>query len=90
MKKLAAALIAAAFAAAPAFAGYYDEEKAVCANAVAQELGKPLGDATVYLKKVRDKRIKRVTVLVKFTDGQSATGECFIRKGEVESVSLEA
>lgn len=90
MKKLAAAAIAAAVLTTPAFAGYYDEEKAVCANAVAEELGKPLDDAIVYLKKVRDKRVMRVKVLVKFPDGQSTTAECHIRKGEVEAVNLEA
>ena len=90
MKKLTAAFIAAAFVTAPVFANTYNEEKAVCASAVGAELGKSVDDATVVLKKVRDKRVMRVTVLVKFPDGQNTTAECFIRKGEVETVNLEA
>jgi hypothetical protein len=91
MKKLfASAIVAGAVLSAPAFANNYNEEKAVCANAVGAELGKPVDEAIVFLKKVRDRRVMRVTVLVKFPDGQSATAECFIRKGEVEAVNLEA
>ena len=68
----------------------YSEETALCASAIASESGRSLDDASITLKKMRDRAVKRLTVQVRYSDGASSTGECFIRKGEVESVSVEA
>lgn len=91
--KTSISLIAAAgvLISAPAFASErYSEETSLCASAIATEAGRSLDDANVTLKKMRDRAVKRLTVLVKYADGASSTGECFIRKGEVESVKIEA
>lgn len=92
MKILATSLAAAGvLLTASAFASErYSEETALCASAIATETGRSLDDANITLKKMRDRAVKRLTVQVKFSDGASSTGECFIRKGEVESVNVEA
>ncbi|GJL92306.1 hypothetical protein [Hyphococcus sp.] len=83
--------IAGILLSASAFASErYSEETALCASAIASESGRSLDDANVTLKKMRDRAVKRLTVQVKYSDGASNTGECFIRKGEVESVNIEA
>lgn len=92
MKSLTAALTIAALTlgASAAASERYSEETALCAAAIAGEAGRSLDDANVTLKKMRDRAVKRLTVQVKYADGASSTGECHIRKGEVEQVSVEA
>jgi CHASE3 domain sensor protein len=92
MKTIISAIAAAGvlFGASAIASERYSEETALCASAIATESGRSLDDASVTLKKMRDRAVKRLTVQVKYSDGASSTGECFIRKGEIESVSVEA
>ncbi len=79
-----------ALAASPAFAADFNGAKAVCADAIAAQTGRSLDGATTKLLKARDGALLRVTVSVSYPDGAKATGECRIRRGELQSVDIKA
>ncbi|MCB2112008.1 MAG: hypothetical protein KDD85_00505 [Parvularculaceae bacterium] len=64
--------------------------KALCAEALAQKTGRTLDDANTRLVKARDGGVLKVTVSVKFEDGEKSFGECKVRRGEVLSVTPRA
>lgn len=72
-----------------AHAANFDDERDICAQAIADELNRSLDDSYVRVKKARSGRVSRITVQVKFADGESAVAECFIRSGEIEKVDLQ-
>lgn len=85
------ALVAALSAAlsAPAHAGQWDEEIAMCVDAIAVELGEDPANANADLKALRDRATKRLTLEVDFASGREAVGVCEIRRGEFSSVEIK-
>ena len=61
--------------------------KAVCAEALAQQAGRTLDDAKTRLVKARQGGVLKVTVSVKFNDGEKSFAECKVRRGEVLSIT---
>lgn len=84
---LAAALTAALFA--PAHAGRWDSEIALCVDAIAAELGEDPANAKAELKALRDRATKRLTLEVDFASGREATGVCEIKRGQFSSVEIK-
>jgi hypothetical protein len=89
MWKPIAAAIAALTSISAASAANFDDERDICAQAIATELNRSLDDSYVRVKKARSGRVSRVTVQVKFADHESVVAECFIRSGEIEKVDLQ-
>lgn len=87
---IAAAGLALALVAGPAFAGAWDEAKAVCADAIAAEAGLTGQAFDAKLEKARDGGVKRLTVKLTPESGASVVGECKVKSGEVVSVQLKA
>lgn len=83
------AMIASVFAliAPSAFATDFMAAKAVCAEALANEVGRSLDEAKTKLVKAREGGVLKVTVELKFDDGEKAFGECKVRSGEVLSLT---
>jgi hypothetical protein len=75
--------------AGPAFAGPWEEAKAVCADAIAAEAGFADGSFDARLEKVRDGATQRLTVKLTPAEGAAVTGECRIKRGEVVDVTLK-
>lgn len=86
------AIIASLFAtlSTAASAADFNGAKAVCADAIAVKQGKSLDGARTKLVKARDGATLRVVVEVAYPDGASAKGECRVRRGEIQSVELDA
>ncbi|MFZ5615906.1 MAG: hypothetical protein ACOZAA_01090 [Pseudomonadota bacterium] len=90
MLKTAISTIAFLIAASPAFASDFNGAKAVCADAIALEAGRSLNGAKTKLVKARDGATMRITVKVTFEDGAPITGECKVKGGAVQSVTLKS
>lgn len=86
-------LMIAAFAAATAFstanAANYDEQRDLCAAAIAEEIGRAGDAADATVKKARDRRLFRITVELKFADDARVVAECFIRDNVVEKLEIQ-
>ncbi|HRX40609.1 MAG: hypothetical protein R3C54_15305 [Parvularculaceae bacterium] len=85
-------LIAAAalLVAGPAFAGSWDAESTLCANAIAAEAGVDGSLYSVKTTKTRPGATKRVTVELRADGKDTLTGECKIKRGEVVGLEMEA
>lgn len=85
------AVAAAAFAAAgtAAHAGKWDDEMAICLEAIATEAGEDAAGARADLKAVRDRATKRLTIEVDFASGREVTGVCEIARGKFSSVKIK-
>lgn len=70
-------------------AGEWDDETALCVDAIASEIGADAANAKSKLKAARDRATKRVTVEVTFADGAKATGVCKIKRGELIAVEVK-
>lgn len=68
----------------------FNGAKAVCADAIAVKQGKSLDGARTKLVKARDGATMRIVVEVAYPDGASVKGECRVRRGELQSVELDA
>lgn len=91
MKKTAIIAAFSAFLLAPSvYAADYAEAKAACAAAIADKAGKTSDGLQSKLVKARDRGAALVTVEVVFADGARATGECKVRRGTVEELTLES
>lgn len=83
------ALAAAAVAiSGTASATDYSEAKAACAAAIADKSGKALDGAQSKLLKARNRGAALVSVEVIFADGAKTTGDCKVRRGAVEELSI--
>ena len=69
-----------------AYAADFMAAKAVCAEALAQQAGRTLDEAKTRLVKAREGGVLKVTVSVKFSDGEKSYAECKVRRGEVLSI----
>lgn len=80
----------ALIAAGPAFAGSWDAESALCADAIAAEAGVDGALYTVKTTKARPGATKRLTVELRADGKATLTGQCKIKRGEVIEVELQA
>jgi len=87
-RTIASAAVALAAFAGAAQAGEWDDEVALCVDAIAEAIGADAAGAKSKLKAARDRATKRVTVDVKFASGQKETGVCKIKRGELTSVEV--
>lgn len=88
MKKAAILALAALFLSPAAVAADFSEAKAACAGAIAEKAGKSADGAQSKLVKARSRGAALVTVEVIFTDGAKVEGDCKVRRGAVEEVTL--
>lgn len=88
MKKTAIIALAAALFAPAVLAADFSAAKSACAAAIAEKAGKPNDVAQSKLVKGRERGAALVTVEVLFADGAKATGDCKVRRGVVEELSL--
>lgn len=89
--RIAAATAGLVLLGSPALAGKWDEEKALCIEAISTEAGV---DASVYsdrLVKARQGGVNRLTVELTPTDGASSpiVAECRIRGKTVREVEIK-
>lgn len=89
MRKLTVAAFAAAAVFATANAATYDEERDICAAAIAEEIGRAGEAADATVKKARPRRLFRITVELKFENDERVVAECFIRDNVVEKLEIE-
>lgn len=71
-----------------AFAADFSGAKAVCAEAIASQAGRTLDGAKSKLVKARDGGTLRLTVKLTFPEGATLSGECKVKNGAVQSVTL--
>lgn len=88
MKKTAIIAAFSTLLVAPAYAADFAEAKAACAAAIAEKAGKPADGLQSKLVKGRERGALLVTVEVLFADGAKATGDCKVRRGAVEELTL--
>lgn len=89
-KLACAAVIAFAGLTSAALAGSWDDEKNLCAEAIASKAGVDASAYTATLSKARDGASKRLTVELKAEGAATLVGECKIKRGEVTEVALKA
>lgn len=89
LKSFAGASVALLAVFSVAEAADWEDEMAICVDAIAGALGVDATDAKSKLKAARDRATKRLTVEVSFANGQKATGVCKIRRGELASVEVK-
>jgi len=87
--KAMAITFTALFVSSAANALNHNAEEEICAAAIAAEIDRSADDTNTKLKKIRPRKVTRATVQVKFSDGETVTGECYIRSGAVESVEIQ-
>lgn len=90
MKKTAMVAFAAALFASSAMAAEFAEAKSACAAAIAEKAGKSADALQSKLVKGRQRGAALVTVEVQFADGAKVTGDCKVRRGVVEELTLGA
>ena len=88
MKKAAILALASLFVSSAANAADYSEAKAACASAIADKVGKSIDGAETKLVKARTRGATIVNVEVVFADGAKAAGDCRVRRGAVEELTL--
>lgn len=87
---LSAIFIAFATHSLPAFAGSWDADKAVCAEAIAAEAGVDVAQYNATLIKARQRGARQVTVELTADGAATLVGECKVKGGQVVDLALKA